>query len=198
MRKLTASLFITLDGVVEAPHTWNPPYYEERMAAAVNGRLAAGDTHLYGRRSYELFRAVFTGPKAAAIPHAPIINDTPKLLVSSTVSDAPWGPTRVLEGDLAGEISALKQGAGANIDVQASATLIRFLLSENLLEELQLFIHPLVLGRGQRLFTAASAKGTFELVEAETFPSGVLAVKFDPRGSSSARSAPRSTAVPTV
>ena len=68
MRKIIAGMFITLDGVVEAPEKWNPPYYDDELNQAVMPRLAAAGTHLYGRRSYELFRGVFTGP--AAPPHA--------------------------------------------------------------------------------------------------------------------------------
>jgi hypothetical protein len=68
MRTITAGLFITLDGVIEALEKWNPPYYDEELNRAVLPQLADADVHLYGRRSYDLFRAVFTGP--AAPPHA--------------------------------------------------------------------------------------------------------------------------------
>jgi hypothetical protein len=68
VRKIIAGLFITADGVIEAPQKWNPPYYDEQMNQAVIPRLAGADLHLYGRRSYELFRAVFTGPSAPRTP----------------------------------------------------------------------------------------------------------------------------------
>jgi hypothetical protein len=74
MRKIIAGMFITLDGVVEAPERWNPPYYDDELNQAVMPLLAAAGTHLYGRRSYELFRGVFTGPTAP--PHAQLMTST--------------------------------------------------------------------------------------------------------------------------
>jgi hypothetical protein len=91
MRKITAGLFITLDGVIDAPQRWNPPYYNDEMTQAVQAQLAGADTHLYGRRSYELFRAVFTGPNAP--PHAQMMTSAPKAVVSTTLDNPDWGPS---------------------------------------------------------------------------------------------------------
>ena len=85
MRKIIAGMFITLDGVVEAPEKWNPPYYDDELNQAVMPRMASAGAHLYGQRSYELFRRVFTGP--AAPPHAPLMTNTPKFLVSTTMDN---------------------------------------------------------------------------------------------------------------
>ncbi|SRR5712691_12789658 len=90
MRKILAGLFITLDGVVEAPEKWNPPYYDDEMTQAVMPQIAGAGAHLYGRRSYELFRGVFTGP--AAPPHAGLMTSTPKIVVSATLERPDWGP----------------------------------------------------------------------------------------------------------
>ena len=84
-RKIVAGMFITLDGVVDAPERWNPPYYNDEMTRAVQTQLARADLHLYGRRSYELFRAVFTGPNVP--PHAQMMTSTPKVVVSTTLKD---------------------------------------------------------------------------------------------------------------
>ena len=94
MRKIIAGMFITLDGVVEAPQKWNPPYYDDELNQDVMPLLAAAGTHLYGRRSYELFRGVFTGP--AAPPHAGMMSATPKVVVSTTLKNPDWGPTSVI------------------------------------------------------------------------------------------------------
>ena len=83
MRKIIAGMFITLDGVVEAPEKWNPPYYDDELNQDVMPLLVGAGTHLYGRRSYELFRGVFTGP--ASPPHAPLMTNTPR-----SSSPAPW------------------------------------------------------------------------------------------------------------
>src|SRR2546430_2237443 len=148
MRKIIAEMFITLDGVVEAPEKWNPPYYDDELNQAVMPRIASTGAHLYGRRSYELFRGVFTGP--AAPPHAPLMTNTPKIVVSSTLDNADWGPTTVISGDVSATLARLKEQPGRDITVGASGTLVRFLLRERLLDELQLLVHPVIVGSGAR------------------------------------------------
>src|SRR6266404_1712228 len=150
MRKILAGLFITLDGVVEAPEKWNPPYYDDEMTQAVMPQIAGAGAHLYGRRSYELFRGVFTGP--AAPPHAGLMTSTPKIVVSATLERPDWGPTTVIRGDVSAALARLKEQPGKDITVGASGTLVRFLLRERLLDELQLLLHPVIAGSGARLF----------------------------------------------
>jgi dihydrofolate reductase len=182
MRKLISGLFITLDGVVEDPHSWNPAYYNHEMTAAVQSALANSDTHVYGRRSYEMFRSVFTGPGSERIGHAPLMNDTPKVLVSTTVGDADWGQTTVITGDVGARIRELKQRPGGTISVQASPTLIRFLLSNGLLDELHLLIHPVIVGTGQRLLDGVSGPASFDVIDATRFTTGVLSLRLAPKG----------------
>ena len=112
MRKITAGLFITLDGVIEAPEKWNPPYYNDEMTQVVMGQMADADTQLYGRRSYELFRTVFTSPSAP--PHAEMMTNAPKIVVSTTLEHPDWGPTLISSGVAAG-LTKLKQQPGKNI-----------------------------------------------------------------------------------
>jgi dihydrofolate reductase len=178
MRKITAGVFITLDGVVEAPETWNPPYYDDELNRAVMPRLTDAGIHLYGRRSYELFRSVFTGP--AAPPHATMMTSTPKVVVSTTLRDADWGPTKVISGGIASALTELKQQPGKDIAVGASGTLIRFLLAERLLDELILLVHPVVIGVGQRLFGAGSQTAPLTLVESRPHRNGVVALRYAP------------------
>ncbi len=123
-------------------------------------QLAAADTHLYGRRSYELFRAVFTGPNQP--PHAQMMTSAPKVVVSTTLEDPDWGPTTVIHSDVTAELTKLKQQPGKNITVGASGTLVRFLLTEGLLDELNLLVHPVVAGTGKHLFEASSTSATRE------------------------------------
>jgi dihydrofolate reductase len=178
MRKIIAGLFITLDGVVEAPEKWNPPYYDDELNQAVMPLLADANTHLYGRRSYELFRRVFTGP--AAPPHAEMMTTTPKVVVSTTLKDPGWGPTTVISGDVAAELTRLKQQPGKDITVGASGTLIRFLLAERLLDELRLLVHPVVAGTGTRLFKDDSEHVPLTLVESRAHRNGVVALRYAP------------------
>jgi dihydrofolate reductase len=181
MRRLISGLFITLDGVVEDPHSWNPTYYNHETTEAVQSALTASDTHLYGRRSYDMFRSVFTGPGAERIGHAPIMNDTPKVLVSTNMADSGWGQTTVINGDLAARIRELKQRPGGTISVQASPALVRFLLGEGLLDELHLLIHPVIVGTGQRLFDGVTGPASFDVIEATRFTTGVMSLRLAPR-----------------
>ena len=176
MRKITAGLFITLDGVIEAPEKWNPPYYDEEMSQAVMPRLAGAGLHLYGRRSYELFRAVFTGPDTP--PHAGMMTGTPKVVVSTTLTGADWGPTTVISTDVTAELGQLKQQPGPDITVGASGTLIRFLLQQDLLDELFLLVHPVMAGAGQHLFEGGARPVTFDLAEARPHRNGVIALRY--------------------
>jgi dihydrofolate reductase len=178
MRKIIAGMFITLDGVVEAPEKWNPPYYDDELNQAVMPLLAAAGTHLYGRRSYELFRGVFTSP--AAPPHAGLMTATPKVVVSATLEHPDWGPTTVISGDITTALTGLKQQPGRDITVGASATLVRFLLAERLLDELRLLVHPVVAGAGSRLFQESSGRVPLTLLESRAHRNGVMALRYAP------------------
>lgn len=180
MRKIIAGLFITLDGVVDDPQKWNPPFYNQEMTDAVQEQMAACDTHLYGRRSYELFRAVFTGPTADQIPHAPLMNETPKIVVSTTLTDPDWGPTTVIRDDVAKELRKLKQQPGKHINVGASGTLVRFLLQEGLLDELRLLVHPLTVGSGKHLFEDGQKPVALNLLDSTAFSTGVVSLRYAP------------------
>jgi dihydrofolate reductase len=146
----------------------------------VQAQLAASDTHLYGRRSYEQFRAVFTGPARERIGHAELMNTTPKVLVSTTIENADWGPTTVIRDDVAAQLAELKRQPGTNINVGASGTLVRFLLRESLLDELNLHVHPLILGHGQRLFDGFEAEVPLQLLEAKRHSTGVVVLRYAP------------------
>jgi dihydrofolate reductase len=176
MRKIISGLFITVDGVIDAPQKWNPPYYDDEMTQAVQAQLAGADTHLYGRRSYELFRAVFTGPNAP--PHAGMMTSAPKVVVSTTLTNPDWGPTTVISGDVAAELTKLKQQPGKNINVGASGTLVRFLLQQGLLDELQLLVHPVVAGTGTHLFEGGNTQVPLTLLDSRPQSNGVVALRY--------------------
>jgi dihydrofolate reductase len=176
MRKIIAGMFITLDGVVEAPEKWNPPYYDDELNQAVMALIASADAHLYGRRSYELFRGVFTGP--AAPPHAPLMTNAHKIVVSSTLDNADWGPTTVISGDVSPALARLKGQPGGDITVGASGTLVRFLLRERLLDELHLLVHPVIAGSGARLFEGYRERLPLTLAHCHAHGNGVVALHY--------------------
>jgi dihydrofolate reductase len=169
-------MFITLDGVIEAPEKWNPPYYDDEMSAAVMPLLADASLHLYGRRSYELFRSVFTGPSAP--PHAAMMTSIPKAVVSTTLANPDWGPTTVIRTDVAAEVGKLKQRRGKHIAVGASGTLVRFLLLAGLLDELQLLVHPVVAGTGAHLFEGGTGQIPLKRLQSQPHGNGVIALRY--------------------
>ncbi|MBO0814470.1 MAG: dihydrofolate reductase family protein [Actinobacteria bacterium] len=178
MRKITAGLFITLDGVIEAPENWNPPYYNDEMTQVVMGQMAEADTQLYGRRSYEMFRTVFTGPSAP--PHAQMMTSAPKIVVSTTLQHPDWGPTTLISSDITAELTKLKQQPGKNISTGASGTLVRFLLAQGLLDELTLLVHPVVIGTGTHLFEGGTGQVPLTLLESRSLSNGVVVLRHAP------------------
>ncbi|GAB2704658.1 dihydrofolate reductase family protein [Kitasatospora kifunensis] len=175
MRKITAGFFASLDGVVEAPERWHFPYLNEEMGMALGAQIAAADTMLLGRSTYEEFAAHWAD-QGSEVPFADQINSTPKYVVSSTLESVEWRNSTVLRGGegLAADIAALKRQPGRDISVTGSITLVRWLLGNGLLDELSLMVHPVVLGDGRRLFEDERAqKHELTLVESATFRTGV-------------------------
>ena len=194
MRKLIASFFISLDGVVEAPDKWHFPYFNEEMGAAVGDAIAASDSLLLGRRGYQEFAAYWPHQDPAENDFASIMNDTPKFVASTTLATVDdWQNSTLLEGDLGDAVNELKARPGKNIGMSGSATLVRSLLEQGLLDELRLLVHPLVVGEGAKLFPDGSPPVKLELAASNAFSTGVIDLTYRPRRTPSARgTAPRS------
>jgi dihydrofolate reductase len=180
VRKLTASFFVSLDGVVEAPESWHFPYFSDEMGAAIGRAMASSDAFLLGRRTYEEWAAFWPAQDPAQNPMADAMNATQKFVVSRSLTAAEWQNSTVLNGDLVSEVSVLKAEPGKDIAVAGSATLVRSLLQKRLLDELRLMIHPVLVGSGGRLFDQAAVPVALELVESQTFSSGVLNLTYRP------------------
>jgi dihydrofolate reductase len=172
-----AGLYISLDGVVEAPEKWTGPYFDQELGQTVGGLIAAGDTLLLGRVTYEGFAAAFSGQTGGM---ADQMNAFPKVVVSTTLRTADWQNSTVLSGDVAAALTALKQQRGKNINMSGSATLVRWLLRAGLLDELHLLVLPLGVGSGKRLFAEGGDQLALSLVEARPFASGVVALTYAP------------------
>lgn len=177
MRKITAGLFISLDGVVEAPEKWHFPYLNEEMGAAVGSMQAQADTLLLGRVTYEGFAAVW--------PHqtgelADRLNNVRKLVVSSTLEKAEWNNSTVIGTDLVDEVTRLKQQPGKDISITGSITVTRTLLGAGLVDELHLLVHPIILGAGLRLFEDGTKQQKLALVDSATFSTGVVHLTYQP------------------
>ncbi len=171
MRKIVAGLFISLDGVTEAPDTWHFPYFDDAMGAQVDALTARSDTMLVGRRTWEEFASFWP---TAEIEMAEQMNNTPKLVVSSTLENVDaWQNSTLVEGDPIKTLAALKDGPGKDISVVGSSTLVRSLLRAKVLDELHLLVHPIAVCHGGRLFEDGETV-PLELVSVTPFSTGVL------------------------
>ncbi len=180
MRKVISGLFISLDGVTEAPDQWQFDVFDADMGQAMAEHLAQEDTILLGRRTYQEWADYW--PTSTDEPYASHINNTPKYVVSDTLDRVDWqNSTLVKGGDLAGEIARLKQQPGKNIGVAGSPTLVESLLQQGLLDQLILMFHPVVVGHGKRLFKDGRDLKRMRLVESKTTGSGVAFLTYEPR-----------------
>ena len=179
MRKIIAGLFISLDGVVEAPETWHFPYFNDEMGEAVAAQAAQSDTMLLGRRTYEDFAAYWPN-QSSEEPFADVMNNTPKLVASTTLDTVEWQNSTLIEGDVVEALTRIKQEPGRDISITGSPTLVRSLLKDGVLDELRLLVHPIVVGRGKRLFSDTDAPIPLRLVDAKTFSTGVMALTYAP------------------
>ena len=177
MRKIVANLFVSLDGVVESPQEWHFPYMNAEMGQAIGGGFATSDALLMGRATYQEW--VGHWPTATG-EMADQINGLDKYVVSSSLASVEWANTALISDDVEAQIAALKQQEGRDIAMSGSAVLVEWLLGHGLLDELRLMLHPIVVGRGRRLFADGPASTALELVESRTFETGVLDLTYRP------------------
>lgn len=182
MRKVVASLFISLDGVVGDPASWQIPYFDEEMGREIGAAMATADAMLLGRVTYEEWATFFPSPASEGVPSRDYMNEVRKFVVSDTLEGPlEWNNSTLIEGDLAEEIAALKEGEGGDIGISGSGTLVRSLLQADLLDELNLLLHPVVVGDGKRLFQGGGEdRKALELVDSKTFSTGVVYLTYRP------------------
>jgi dihydrofolate reductase len=177
MRKLKAWLYVTLDGVVEAPENWVMP--DDQMFGEQTADYAASDALLLGRQTYEVFAASWP-QRGSDVPNADWMNNTRKYVASTTLESPKWQNTTVLKGEVSQAVSRLKQEDGETITLNGSATLLRSLLRTGLVDELRLMQHPVVLGSGRRLFDPGEDLGVLKLAECRAYENGVVSLTYEP------------------
>jgi len=181
MRKVVASELVSLDGVIEKPEEWSFSYSNDEMAEANAAGMADSDAMLLGRVTYEEFAAFWPYQNSAEQPFTDYLNNTPKYVVSTTLQEPlEWQNSTLIKGNVVEEIAKLERQSGRDITILGSGTLVRSLLQEDLLDELSLMVHPVVLGSGKRLFEEGSDRKTLELVDSKTFSIGVLYLTYQP------------------
>ena len=179
MRRVQAGLFISLDGVVEAPDQWQFDVFDQDMIQAMGEHLASTDTVLLGRITYQEWQPYW--PNSQDEPYASYINNSPKVVFSRTLKDVDWQNAILARDSLAETVNQLKRQPGKNIAVGGSPTLVRSLLENNLLDDLTLMYHPVIVGRGKRFFKDGSEIRRLKLVRSTTTGSGVLISTYQPR-----------------
>jgi len=177
MRNISAGLFVSLDGVVESPETWTGPYFNDQVGQAVGALMAANDALLLGRTTYEGFAAAFGGQSGGM---ADQMNNTPKFVVSSTLTSADWQNSTLISGNVAEQVRELKQRPGRNIGMSGSSTLVGWLMRHGLLDRLDLLVFPVVLGSGKRLFSEPDGQVPLTLAGSEAFATGVVHLTYEP------------------
>jgi dihydrofolate reductase len=184
MKKITAGLFISLDGVVEAPDQWHFPYFNEEMGAAVNATLGAADTILFGRKTYDSFAGAWPEREAAGAEDASFakaLGDARKIVVSNQQLDFAWRNSEQLQGDLIDAVTALRNSPGdGTIGLSGSVSVVRQLLAAGLLDELHLLVHPIAVRKGMRLFDEGEPPIPLTLISSQAFETGVLNLVYGP------------------
>ena len=194
--KLTTTTQVSVDGVMQG----NGPSEEERRSGFerdgwamgkadnetrtyINQTYQRADAFLFGRRTYEVFAGYWGVMDPGSGPIADALNTRPKYLASNTLTEPRWADTTVLSGDLAAAIGELKAKPGGELQVHGSGNLVRWLLDNQLVDEITLLVCPVVVGQGTRLFPDNGPDMALDLVESRAFPKGITIQVYRPAGS---------------
>jgi dihydrofolate reductase len=181
MRRVVASEFVSLDGVMETPDKWHFPYFDDEMGETIGSAMAEADAMLMGRVLYEEWAAFWPNQDPDENPVASRMNGVRKYVVSTTL-EGPlgWNNSTLIRENVAEEIAGLKRQTGGDISISGSGSLVRSLLRDGLIDELRLMVHPVVVGSGKRLFEEGSERIALELVDSRTFSTGVVYLTYRP------------------
>ena len=193
--RLTLTMFVTLDGVVQAPGGpnedpsggfehggWLVPYADEDMMKAMAGFFAEVDAFLLGRRTYEIFAAAWPRVTDPDDPIASRLNGLPKYVASRTLDEVSWQGSELLKGDVATEVAELKRRPGRELQVHGSGGLAQTLMQHDLIDEYRLLTYPVVLGKGKRLFADGAKPVALDLIDHKTTSTGVSIDVYTPAG----------------
>jgi dihydrofolate reductase len=193
MRKLVVSTFLTLDGVMQAPGGpgedddggfphggWSVNYWDEQMGEVMDAAMSAPFDLLLGRRTYDIFAAFW--PNAPEEAGGKPLNDATKYVASRGRPTLEWSRSVLIEGDAAEGVAALKQEEGPELQVHGSGNLVQTLLRHQLVDEFRLWVFPLVLGSGKRLFADGTVPAGLRLVDSTVSATGVMIGTYEPAG----------------
>jgi dihydrofolate reductase len=193
MRELMVTTFLTLDGVMQAPGGpgeddrggfafggWSVNYWDERMGQVMDEAMSTGFDLLLGRRTYDIFAAYW--PHASDEAGGKPLNDATKYVASRSHRALEWGPSVLIEGDAAEGIAALKKEDGPELQVHGSGNLIQTLLRHDLVDRYRLWVFPLVIGSGKRLFSDGAIPSGLKLVDSQVSTTGVVIGTYERAG----------------
>jgi dihydrofolate reductase len=180
MRKIIVTEFLSLDGVMEDPGGaekfkyggWTWPYWNDEIGKFKNDELFACEALLLGRKTYQGFAAAWPG-RTDKEGFADRMNSLPKYIVSTTLKEVEWNNSRLIKENVGEKIYKLKQQPGKDILIAGSGQLVNALIQENLIDQFNLLVYPVILGSGKRLFREES-KTNLKLLETKSFGSGVV------------------------
>jgi dihydrofolate reductase len=174
--------FTTLDGMIDAP-VWTGDFgFDPRMGEAIAGATGGCRGILLGRATFEMFEPAWSVRTAEDDPGAPFMNDTTKYVVSSTLKDATWRNSTIVGPYDPAVIERIKDSSDGNFYVSGSGTLVRALLADDLVDQLHLFVYPLSLGTGPRLFVEGAGSSTWTLGACEQYDNGVVYLNYKTSG----------------
>ncbi len=189
MRKIVASAFVSLDGVMQAPGGpeedptggfsyggWTAPYWDDVIGQAMAESFANPFDLLLGRKTYDIFAAFW--PTASEEEGAKPLNDATKYVASRSRPALTWERSVLIEGDVAEGVTALKQQDGPELQVHGSGDLVQTLLRHGLVDEWQLLTFPVVLGEGKRLFGSGTVPAALRLVDSSVSGTGVVVTRY--------------------
>jgi len=193
MRKLIVQTFLTLDGIMQAPGGpgedddggfahggWSVNYWDEQMGQVMGEATSRPFAMVLGRRTYDIMAAYW--PNAPEEAGGEVFNDATKYVASRSRPTLEWSNSVLVEGDAADGLAALKQEDGPELQVHGSANLIQTLLAHNLVDQYRLWVFPLVLGSGKRLFADGTVPSGLRLVDSTVSTTGVMMCTYEPAG----------------
>lgn len=191
MGRLVVNMFVTLDGVIQAPGAqdedgedgfrfggWQAPVSDEEARADITENLLKGDALLLGRKTYDIFSGYWPSASGAI---ADAFNRVPKYVASRSLAAPSWRGTTVLRGDLPKAVTQLK-GRHEEIHTWGSSQLLPVLLGHGLVDVLDLYLYPVVLGAGKRLFAEGVLPTTFRLTDSKRYGTGAVHLRYEPTG----------------
>jgi dihydrofolate reductase len=193
MRKLVVNTFVTLDGIMQAPGGpeedttggfawggWSFNYWDDMMGQVMGESMAKPSELLLGRKTYEIFAAHW--PYIKDDPVADKLNSARKHVISRTLNEASWNNSTLVKGNVVQAIRNLKEQNGPEIQVHGSSNLIQTLLKHDLIDEFRLWIFPVTIGKGKRLFGEGTQAASLKLIDSKISTTGVIIATYEPAG----------------